>query len=51
MVRVQELKIYAGEMNRSITFVREEYDRSQLLTMEHVTDCTSKVRNDLISLA
>ena len=51
MVRVQELKIYAGEMNRSITFVREEYDRSQLLTMENVTDCTSKVRNDLISLA
>jgi hypothetical protein len=30
MSKVQEMRVYANEMNRSITYVREEYERSQL---------------------
>lgn len=51
MSKLHELRVYANEMNRSITYVREEYERSQLLTMDHVTECASKVRSDLISLS
>ena len=30
MSKVQELRVYANEITRSITYVREEYERSQL---------------------